>query len=199
MGKRNFTQLRKSMDQERFASFCKKIATEYAKSEAKFARTYFTNAYNITGSCYDKVMEYAVVENLVEEVIVIKMMNKAIANQKLHGSNDGTTTRAKYARMYAKRCENIAKTFEKEEIKNIATDFAKSPSMTKRDFAASCGISRKVLELLLERAITENIVEDTVVDAIETRSLMRNSGEDTKVYFASLRTKREINKKESTL
>lgn len=199
MGKRNFTQLRKSMDEECFASFCKKIATEYAKSEAKFARTYFTNAYNITGSCYDKVMEYAVVENLVEEVIVIKMMNKAIINQRLHGSNDGTTTRAKYARMYAKRCENIAKTFEKEEIRSIATDFAKSPSMTKRDFAASCGIARKVLELLLERAITENIIEDAVVDAIETRSLMRNSDEDTKAYFVSLRTKRETNKKESTL
>lgn len=199
MKKRSFMQLRKGMDEEHLADFCKKVATEYAKSEAQFARTYFTNANDITVSCFDKVMEYAIVENLVEEVIVIKMMNKAIANQKLHGSNDGITTRAKYARMYAKRCENIAKTFAKEEIRNIATDFAKSPSMTKRDFAASCGIARKVLELLLERAITENIVEDTIVDAIETRSLMRNPGEDTKAYFASLRTKRETNKKESTL
>lgn len=202
MKKRSFTQLKKNMSYEEFNRFCKKITEEYAKSEAQFARTYFCEHYNISVSCYYKVLEYAVVTNLVEDVVVSKMMNKAVANQNLHKNGAGGSSLAKYARMYDGRCKYIAMTFPKDEVKRFAEDFADNPDISKGDIASSYGIVRKVVELLLVRAIEENIADDRTVDAIEKRSIKNASPakvQMTKEYFDALRKKREANKEGITL
>lgn len=193
--KRSFTQLQKAMSYSDFCKFCKKITEEYAKSEPQFARSYFCNAYNISESCYYKVLEHAVVTNLVEDVIVSRMMNKAVANQSIHKDGAGISSRVKYARMYTQRCEYIAMTFSEEEVKRITTDFADNPDISKVDFASMCGVARKVLELVLERAIENNIVDDDVFEAIRIRSFSKDSSKDTEDYFTTLKKKREANKK----
>jgi len=200
--KRSFTKLKKSMSAQEFDNFCKKITEEYAKSEAQFARTYFTQHYNISESCFYKILEHAVVSNLVEDVIVTKMTNKAVQNQNAHKNGAGVTTIAKYAKMYAKRSKNIAMQMTDEEIKTIAIDFADNPDIAKIDLAASYGITTKVLGYSLERAIEENIVEDKVVDAMEQRSIKNTRPENvelTKNYFTALRNKRESYKQGATL
>lgn len=199
MKKRSFIQLKKLMRYDEFCKFCKKVTEEYANSEAQFARSYFTENYNVSENCYYKILEYAVVTNLVEDVIVNKMMNKAVANQNLHSQGAGGSSIAKYARMYTQRCEYIAASFSEEEVKKIAIDFADNPDISKEDFATSCGIARKVLEIILERAIENNVVEDKVFEAIEKRSLSKNSSKATKDYFVALSKKREANKKGITL
>lgn len=201
--KRSFKQLEKSfVTCNEFNKFCKNLTEEYANSEAQFARSYFTENYNISVDCYYKVLEYAVVTNLVEDITVTKMMNKAVSNQNLHQNGAGGSSIAKYARMYTKRCQYIAITFTDKEIKRMALDFGDNPDISKADLAASYGIARKVLELLLVRAIEENIVDDKTVDAIERRSIKNAKPENvqmTKDYFAALRKKREANQKGITL
>lgn len=199
MKKRSFTQLQKTMSYNEFCKFCKKVTEEYAKSEAQFARTYFCEQYNISASCYYKVLEYAVVTNLVEDAIVTKMMNKAVTNQTLHKEGAGGSSLAKYSRMYEQRCEYIATTFPEDEVKKLAIDFADNTNISKEDFASSYGIARKVLELILERAIENNIVEDKVFEAIKKRSLSKNSNKAAEDYFVALKKKREANKKGITL
>ena len=84
----------------------------------------------------------------------------------------------------------------------MAIDFGDNPDISKADLAASYGIVRKVLELVLVRAIEENIADDKTVDAIERRSIKNAKPENvqmTKDYFAALRKKREANKQGITL
>lgn len=193
MRRRSFTQLKKSMSYEQFNKFCKKITEEYATSEAKFARSYYTKQYEISDSCYYKIIEYAIVTNLVNDLIVSKTMNKAINNQKAHSINAGCSTRVKYSKMYTKRCEYIASSYSTEEIKQIAISYANTPGVSKNDLATSYGITRKVFELLLIRAIVENIVENNIVDAMEKRSKQNTTNQDTKEvdkFFEELREKR---------
>jgi len=200
--KRSFTKLKKTMTYDEFNKLCKKITEEYANTEAQFARSYYCETYNISVSCYYKVLEYAVVTNLVEDVVVTKMMNKAISNQNLHKNGAGGSSIAKYARMYKKRCEHIAMTFPENEVKKFATEYGDNPDISKQDFASSYGVARKVLELLLVRAIEENIADDRTVDAIELRSIKnakQQNVEMTKEYFAALRQKRKANKEGITL
>ncbi len=184
------------MSYDEFNKFCKKITEEYAKAEAQYARAYFTEHYNISVDCYYKVLEHAVVTNLVEDIIVVKMMKKAVANQNLQKSGAGGSSLAKYARMYEERCRYIAMTFQKDEVKRFAVDFVGNPDISKTDIASSYGIVRKVAEYFLVRAIEENIVDDKIVDAIEKRSINNANPEKvqmTKEYFIGLRKKRQAN------
>ena len=192
--KRSFTQIKKTMQLKEFEDFCKKLTEEYANSEPQFSRNYFCNYYNISESCYYKIMEYAVIMDLVTDNIVAKMLNKSMINQNLHSAGAGGSSVAKYAKMYASRCNYIALSFIDDEVRKIATDFADNPDIPKQDIASMHGISKKVLDLLLERAIEQSIIDDKTVDSIEKRSLNNSHSsniECTKQYFEGLRKKRK--------
>lgn len=196
--KRNFTQLKKTMTLEELNKFCKKIAEEYAKGEAQYARTYFCKKYNITKSCFYKILEYSVVTNLVENIIVIRMLNKSVKNQNLHQKGAGGSSIAKYERMYVQRCRYIAMTFSNNEVNKFAIDFAENPNISKADIAFTYGINKKIADILLARAIEDGISDDKVVDAIERRSINNAKPENvemTKQYFIAIRKKREANKR----
>lgn len=202
MKKRSFTILKNSMSYDEFNRFCKKLTQEYANSSAEFSRSYFTEHYNISSDCYYKILEHAVVTNLVEDVVVVKMMNKAVKNQSAHNPSAGGSSKAKYAKMYSQRCQYIAIGFSNEEVRKMAIDFADNPDISKGDLAASYGIARKVFELVLVRAIEENIADDRTVDSMELRSIKNAQPEKlemTKENFAALRTKREAKKQGITL
>lgn len=202
MKKQNFTQLKKTMSLEELNKFCKKVTEEYATSEPQFARTYFCERYKITVSCFYKILEYAVVRNLVEDVIVSKMMTKAIANQNLHKSGAGASSIVKYARMYTERYKYIAETMPVQEVKELARDFGDNPDISKAEFASAYGVPKRVIDYCLSRAIIENISDNRTVDAIEKRSINNAKTKNvqmTKEYFNTLRKKREENKKEITL
>ena len=195
--KRSFTQIKKTMQLSEFEAFCKKLTEEYANSDAQFSRSYFCNRYNISESCYYKVMEFAVVMDLVSDSIVSKMLNKSMANQNLHLAGAGGSSIAKYARMYSARCEYIALSFIDDEVRKIAKDFVDNPDIPKQEIATMHGISKKVLDLLLVRGIEQCIVDDETVNKIEERSIKNSHPSNvqrTKEYFEALREKRKAYK-----
>lgn len=202
MKKRNFTQLKKTMTLEELNDFCKKITEEYVTFEPQYARSYFCERYQITESCFYKILEYAVVRNLVEDVIVAKMMEKAIANQNLHKNGAGASSVKKYARMYTERYKYIAETMPMEEVRNLARDFGDNPDITKVEFASAYGVHQRVIGYCLNRAIIEKIADDRIVDAIERRSINNAKAENvqtTKEFFNKLRKKRKESQKGITL
>ena len=197
MKKRSFRQLKKNMTYEEFNEFCKKIANEYANSESNFARSYFCNYYEIGESCFYRVLEYAIITNLVDDKLFKKMMEKSITNQISHKAGAGMTSVAKYNHLYSKRCEYIALSFPENKIKQIAEDFANNPNVSKEDIALKYNISRKVLELMLERSIIDNVVNDEIFEAIRNRSIKNstpNKKTETEKYFEVLQEKRKNNK-----
>ena len=197
MKKRSFRDLSK-MSISELDSFCKRIAESYAKSDANFARTYYTEHENISVSCFYKVLERAVINNLVSEDIVDKMEKKSELNQSSHAKGAGITTREKYAMLRKKRNEYIIFLYTDEEIKKLAIDFANNSSISKHEFAKKYDVSVKVFDVLLKKAITENIIDDEIFSKIEERSLAKDSSLRTKQFFKLLRERREFNKTKGT-
>lgn len=65
------------------------MTEEYANSEAQFARSYFSEHYNISEKCFYEVIKYAIETNLVEDVVVFKAMEKASKNSEAHSKGSG--------------------------------------------------------------------------------------------------------------
>lgn len=200
--KRSFSQLKKEKEFKEFCSFCKKVTEEYANSEAQFSESYFTEHHNISQSCFRKVIKYAIETNLVEDEIVFKAMEKSAKNSESHSKGSGGRSRANYEKMYTHKCQYIAMLVPKEKIEKAVIAFADNPDISKKDIATAYGWNRKTFEILLVKAIEENLVDDRTVEAIETRSINNaniEKREYTKDYFTGLKKKREANKKGVTL
>ena len=105
-GNRTFTQLKKSLSAERLNSMCRQLVLEYVSSGPEKAEAYFCRQYGITPSCYKKMKEYAMENNLVTDEVVHMAMKKAIANQKLHSAKAGWSSIQKTFRTFVKRKEN---------------------------------------------------------------------------------------------
>ena len=60
--RRSFKQLKTQMSATEFQSMAKKIAKDYANSEQRFSRSYFTEEYQISSDCFYKIIDYAIVD-----------------------------------------------------------------------------------------------------------------------------------------
>lgn len=199
MKKRSFKELSRTMTVNEINDFCKRIAESYANSEAKFARTYYTKHENISEACFYKVLERAVILNLVSEKIVDKMERKAELNQSLHAKGAGITSKEKYAMLRKKRNEYIIFLYSDEEIKKLATDFANNSQITKKEFAEKYDVSINIIDTLLKKAITENLIDDETFAKIEKRSLAKDSSLRVREFFELLKERRKANLKETAL
>ena len=184
--KRSFSKLKRSMNLKDFESFCRRIATQYAKSDGQYSGSYFMKTENITRDCFYKILDEAIIRNLVSDELVDKMEAKAIVNQKNHAPNAGETSRNHYAILRKKRNEYIICSFSEIEIKVLAEDFAELVQQTKADFAKRNGISVSVLDALLKKAFVENIADDETCRKIEKRSLEKDASKRAKDFFCQL-------------
>lgn len=199
MKKRSFRDLAKTMSAQEMDRFCKKIAESYANSETRFARSYYTEHENISVSCFYKVLERAIVMNLVSEKTVDKMEKKAEINQASHAEGAGITSREKYAALRKKRNEYIIFLYSEEEIAQLATEFANHPEISKKEFAEKYDVSITVIDVLLKKAITENIIDDETFAKIEQRSLKKDSSKRAKEFFQLLHERRNFKAKGTAL
>ena len=146
--KRSFAKIKNTMNLKDFESFCRRIATQYAKSNGEFSGSYFMRTENISRDCFYKVLDEAVVRNLISDELVDKMEMKAIANQRNHAKNAGETSKQHYAILRKKRNEYIICLYSDAEINELAKDFAESIEESKKDFAKRYEISISVLAIL---------------------------------------------------
>lgn len=197
MKKRSFKDISRTMSTKELDNFCKRIAESYANSDSRFARSYYTEYENISISCFYKVLDRAIMLNLVSEKTVDKMEKKAMANQASHAEGAGMTSREKYVALRKKRNEYIIFLYSDEEIRELATDFANHPEVSKKDFSDKYGVSTTVIDVLLKKSITENIIDDETFAKIEKRSLSRDSSIRAKEFFRLLHQRR--NCKETAL
>lgn len=197
--KRSFKMLTTSMTTVELDKFCKRIAESYANSEARFARSYYMEHENISESCFYEILERAVVLNLVSEKTVDKMEKKSEINQASHAKGAGIRSREKYKELRKKRNEYIIFLYSEKDIKELAEDFANHPEISKSEFANKYDVSIKVIDTLLKKAITENIVRDEIFAKIEERSLAKDSGLKAKEFFRLLHERRNSHSKGTAL
>lgn len=184
--KRSFTKLKNSKNLKEFEGFCRRIATQYAKSNGEYSGSFFMKTENISRDCFYKILDEAVIRNLVSDELVDKMEMKAIANQRNHAENAGESSKKHYAMLRKKRNEYIICLYSDIEIKVLAEDFAESTKETKEDFAKRYDISISVLDVLLKKAFTQNIADDNTCKKIQERSLAKDSSKRTQEFFEQL-------------
>ncbi len=196
--RRNYTQLKNSMTLIEFEKFCKKIANQYAYSNSEYSSSYFCRNENITRACFYKILDDAVIKNLVEEETIQKMESKAILNQKNHAANAGTTTKSHYSTLRSKRNQYIISLYSDVEIKILAEDFAESVEETKAEFAKRYKVSNMVIDALLKKAFINVIIDDETCRKIQERSLHSKSNPKAEEFFAQLWNARQENKKSAS-
>ena len=103
---KTFTQLQKGLSKGMLDNLCKNLVVEYANSGPEKSEKYFCNKYGVTASCYRRMKDHALNNNLVSDEVVNMAMQKAIANQKLHEPKAGFSSVRKTHKIFLNRQMN---------------------------------------------------------------------------------------------
>lgn len=197
---RSYTNMQKNSEEEELDQFAREIAKSYATSELHYSRSYYTKHYEINTSCFTKLLERAVVRDLVSDDIVRKMRKKAYRNSNIKSieySGDGTiATEVHYAKLLGERkWFRFLRDFPENKKIEITTYFAEHFEISKSECAEKFNVSTIELGKIVEDTLINNKVDDEIFSKIQTRSLGDNPSESSVKYFATLKRKRNKMKK----
>lgn len=194
-----FKDLERTMSVRALNDLAIEMAERYVHFDREIGRitkAYLAKENDMTVGLVSQLQDYAVVNGLVSEATVDQMEKCALANQKMHapGGNKFSATEH-YAELRRKRVEQEVFSFSERKINQLAQTFAEAPDMSKEDLAINYGIAKKTVDILLKKAITENICDDATFEKIEKRSIMHNDTPETRAFFRQLHERREAKKK----
>lgn len=194
MAQRTYTDLKKSMTESELKAFFQRIAKSYAYSDIMCSSTYYKKKENITESCFRRILKEAIVKNLVTDEEVNLMEVKAIANQRRHYDETGTSSRVYYGRLRSERKEYIISNFTDEEKKKMVEYYAESKE-TMPDIAKKYDVGLSVFAAIIKEVFVQNKIDDEICDKIYNRSLKNSKNpEKTKAKFEELIQERNHNK-----
>ena len=143
------------------------MITEYADSDLDFAKSYFSEKYNISKSVFYKARDYAVIFCLIDEETCKKLKRKTVANYKRN--NPKQTTKGPvlhFADLCVKR-QQFLNAFSDNEIKDIAYKYEEGIST--KNIAFLYDIGEYGVKMLLKKGIVLLIVDDETTEAISKR------------------------------
>lgn len=193
-----FKDLERSMSVRDLNELASEIAEQYADRENNdISKKELAEMYEMTPNLIGQLLDYAVINRLANEATVRRMEDRAVHNQKRH-SPDGKAKTAKehYRQLRKKRIEMEVFSISEEEIVEIAKRFANERDKTKGDFALEYQLDKMAIDVILKKAITENICDDETFEKIEKRSLEHNNSSETVEFFKQLHARREAKKKD---
>lgn len=193
--RRTFKQLQKEKDLQELNTFARKVTEAYATSEREYSQRNVAQDNNLTQKALRDLMDYAIITDLVSIEIAEKVLKKSIENQQRKSQEAGGSSISHHKELMKKRVNFIAYFYLPVEIERIASDVANNPRYSIDHFKEKYNIeSGKVMKLILQRAIVENISSDRDVEKIIKRSLKVNATESAKQYFEYLRNERIKNR-----
>ena len=195
MKRKKFSDLEKVKNRAQMRKFIREVANLYASTKNSVSKDYITNYYQITDSCYYKILEYAVIWGVVSDVTVNRMEEKTCYNAQLH-SGSSRQTKEKYAKLREERKEYLEFPFTKKEAKEITTLFAERKT-TKEELANKFCTTKSKIDKAMYLAIKNNWVKDAIYIKIKENSLRVDSSEKTVEFFKELDSLRDANKKSS--
>ena len=195
MKRRNYSELEKTRNRKQMRAFVREVAEFYANTDNGISKPYITNYYQITDSCYYKILEYAVIWGVVDDVIVKRMEEKTSYNAQLH-SGTSYRTENKYSELRKLRREYAEFPFTKKEAKEITHLFVEE-KISKEDLARKFCTTRSKIDKAIYVSIELNWVKDEIYNKIKESSLKADSSEKTVNFFKELDYLRESNKESS--
>lgn len=189
--RRTFKQLQKEKSFQELNEFAKNVTQKYATSQKEYSQSNVAEDNNLTLKGLRELMDYAIINSLVSIEIADKVLKKSIQNQQRKNEEAGGSSISHHKKLIKKRAELIVYSYLPSEIRKIATDFANNPMYSIQHFKIKYKVeSEKVIKLILQRAIVENISSDDEMERIIQRSLKANPTESAKQYFEYLRNER---------
>lgn len=195
MKRKNYSELKKTRNRRQMRAFVREVAEFYANTDNGISKPYITNYYQITDSCYYKILEYAVIWGVVDDVIVKRMEEKTSYNAQLH-SGTSYRTENKYSELRKLRREYAEFPFTKKEAKEITHLFVEE-KISKEDLARKFCTTRSKIDKAIYVSIELNWVKDEIYNKIKESSLKADSSEKTVNFFKELDYLRESNKESS--
>lgn len=192
-----FKDLERMLSVRELNDWATEIAEAYAdKESAAITKSDLARENDMTIKLVSELLDYAVIHSLVSEAVVNQMEKRAVLNQKKH-SPDGQSFSAKahYSELRKKRVEQEVFSFSERRIKELAVSFADETEKSKEEFAIRYGVAKKTVDIILKKAITENICDDETFRRIEERSVQHNDSPETRAFFRQLHERREAKKK----
>lgn len=196
---RTFRQLKLELSERALGEFAIEIADAYANtfnSKAEVAKEFEISQETVT-----KLIDYAVIHYLISEDIVDRMEKKSIQNQKRFSPDrNADSTIAHYKMLRSKRVELAIFDLSNEKIKEISERFANETDKSKGDIALLYGLSKRIIDIVLKKAITESICDDETFEKIKQRSLKNCKPENyqrTESFFDNLQERRDKKEKEN--
>lgn len=192
-----FKDLERMLSVRELNDMATEIAEAYAdKENAAITKSDLARENDMTVKLVSELLDYAVVHSLVSEATVNRMEKRSLANQKRH-SPDGErfSAKAHYSELRKKRVEQEVFSFSESRINELAVSFADETNKSKEDFAIRYGVAKKTVDIILKKAITENICNDETFRKIEERSVRNNDTPETRAFFKQLHERREARKK----
>ncbi len=195
MKRKNYSELEKTRNRRQMRAYVREVAEFYANTDNGISKPYITNYYQITDSCYYKILEYAVIWGVVDDVIVKRMEEKTSYNAQLH-SGTSYRTENKYSELRKLRREYAEFPFTKKEAKEITHLFVEE-KVSKEDLARKFCTTRSKIDKAIYVSIELNWVKDEIYNKIKESSLKADSSEKTVNFFKELDYLRESNKESS--
>ena len=195
MKRKNYSELEKTRNRRQMRAYVREVAEFYANTDNGISKPYITNYYQITDSCYYKILEYAVIWGVVDDVIVKRMEEKTSYNAQLH-SGTSYRTENKYSELRKLRREYAEFPFTKKEAKEITHLFVEE-KISKEDLARKFCTTRSKIDKAIYVSIELNWVKDKIYNKIKESSLKADSSEKTVNFFKELDYLRESNKESS--
>lgn len=130
--------------------------------------------FRITHRAVRHCIEYAIINCVVHYDTAIRIKEKSHRNQLKHMKRNSVRTTADrfYDEVLRKRLAYV-RNLPIKEVEEIAYLYMENPKMSCRELAKEFNLSSKELNLVLLRAITNNLVEEGVIRRIEVNSLLK--------------------------
>lgn len=166
------------------------IATAYANTKVQYSYRYFCEEYQISKSVFYKLLERAIVENIVGDATVERMSRKAAFNSAgKAGTGGAIRSNVHYRNLLSRR---RTYTLEKEEAISWTEKYA-NDILDKKTFCMKNHITVRLLDTTILRAVMYNWVTDEIFDMLKQKSLRRKADTETLLFWKELESLRENN------
>lgn len=170
---RNYTDLKQQLNIEDFETLAKKVTKAYGNSKIEYTQSEVAKDFDVTTQAVRKLMDYAIINCIVSKDYSVKVLNKLIENQQRKHQEAGGSSIRHHNELMKKRDDVIANSYDEYYILEIV-NYWLYEAIDFTDVIHRFNIeSERILKLLLQRGIVEDIISDNEANEIIQRSLRK--------------------------
>lgn len=152
------------------------VALDYAYKGDTTTFSVLSEKYGISKKTIQDCIEYAIVNCLIDYDEAILIKEKSHRNQAMHIKDSHFRTKSdKYYENLLQRRLNHVKNLEDKQVIEVAYLYMANPKMSCKELAKELHFSSKEVNLIIKKAIVNNLIEDGVIRYIYAISLMKST------------------------